>query len=65
MHIHLHPCNAFLDFNMLKKSIPVLMVEFGVSYSCYEYLFSAFRSIAENICLKRFDRKQMVNEALR
>ena len=38
-------------------------------YTCQKkvqkYLFSAFRSIAENICLKRFDRKQMVNEALR
>ena len=30
-----------------------------------DYLFSAFRSIAENICLKRFDRKQMANEALK
>ena len=55
--------SPFLTMNI------IMLCKLGViyfrRYSRDEYLFSAFRSIAENICLKRFDRKQMVNEALR
>ena len=71
-----HALRPYIDseMNHIRHFIKIPFINKGIDFidlpsvfrdNTVEYLFSAFRSIAENICLKRVDRKQMVNEALR